>query len=81
MVIGNVKDMDRALGHAADEFQLSSKDWKNAVHLGVNLNKTRHQGGEGERGFPAGTKAFETGKQENRGLTGYGNLNIRSGTS
>ena len=37
--------MDRALGQAAEEFKLKwdrSKDWKNDVHLGVNLDKKRH---------------------------------------
>ena len=38
--------MDRALGQAAEEFKLQwdwSKDWKNEVHFGVNLNRGKHQ--------------------------------------
>lgn len=38
--------MDMALGQAAEEFKLKwdrSKDWKNGVHLGVNLDKRKHQ--------------------------------------
>lgn len=37
VVHGDVKDMDRALTQAADEFELTwdqAKDWKNGVHLG-----------------------------------------------
>ena len=46
IVHGSVKDMDRALGKAAEEFKLKwdhSKDWNNGVHLGVNLNAKKHQ--------------------------------------
>ena len=46
VVHGNVKDMDKALGQAAEEFKLKwdrSKDWKNQTHLGVNLDRKRHQ--------------------------------------
>ena len=41
-----VKDMDRALNQAAGEYKLgwhTDKNWKNGVHLGVNLDATRHQ--------------------------------------
>ena len=45
-MLGDVKDMDRALGQAAEEFKLKwdrSKDWTNGIHLGVNLCRNRHQ--------------------------------------
>ena len=46
VVDGSVKDMDKALGQAAEKFRSKldhSKDWKNGVHWGVNLEKKRHQ--------------------------------------
>ena len=46
IVHGNVKDMDKALGQAAEEFKLKwdrRKPWKNKIHLRVNLDRKRHQ--------------------------------------
>jgi len=43
--VGSQKKMDEALGTAAEEFHLQwdrSKDWKNGVHLGVNINGKKH---------------------------------------
>jgi len=43
--VGKEKQMDEALEKAAREYKLKwdrSKDWKNEVHLGVNLNARKH---------------------------------------
>ena len=46
VVVGRVKDMDRALGQEVEQFKPRwdrSKDWTYAVHLGVNLDKQKHE--------------------------------------
>ena len=55
IVRGNVKDMEKTLERAAEEFKLKwdrSKDWKNEIHLGVNLDTPEVQGRESECGVP-----------------------------
>ena len=43
--VGNPRQMDQVLESAAEEYRLQwdrSKDWKNGVHLGVNINGKKH---------------------------------------
>ena len=43
--VGGPRQMDEALESAAEEYRLQwdrSKDWKNGVHLGVNMNAKKH---------------------------------------
>jgi len=43
--VGRVANMDKALGEASQKYRLTwdrLKDWKDEVHLGVNLNGRRH---------------------------------------
>lgn len=52
VVHGNVQHMDKVLGQAVEEFKLRwdrTKDWKDGAHLGVNLNRNRHQNAENRR--------------------------------
>ena len=87
VVHGSVKDMDRSLGQAAEEFKLKwdrSKDWKNGVHLGVNLDRKRHQRRKGERSVSASKETVEItskGEEKDCGLSAPGNITIRSGTA
>ena len=44
--IGNKKEMDECFEDAAEEWGLTwdkKKEWKDAVHLGVNIAKRKHQ--------------------------------------
>ena len=82
--------MDRALGQAAEEFKLKwdrRKDWKNGVHLGVNLDKKKYQkyrDGESKCGVHASEKTDQTatpGKEEHYCLTANANLDAPSRTT